>query len=878
MPVTDLSRRRFLGAASAAVIASQLPPIPAEARVQFPALRGGTPAAAAPSGEVTTFQLVETEGAASPGFKRFGLVFADGDVPVGSRVKLQRGGADIAAQFDNRSSWQWTGGSLRTCSACIRDTDFSASESRTFSVIVESGAFDDTSALNLATALAGTDYRVEFTSMIGLTTGAFADHVSSLNTLAAVSARVEKYESGPVCDSWKVFGYASNGGVEHAHLKTIWYLSCWKDAGGSIVRREIGCVMSQDHWEISGKEKLEYVATLKDGATTIETYTGAFTSGGTRIGYVEHVYQGQWMTVRLQDDNNHATRHWRGGSQPTLLYKPDRVYWVNSKMVPPINLTKSYQPDAIWTAPFDTPSGGTIYQSYMYQPCSSQAHRTDIDGPGGYMGRGMITGTDSIAFTVPTPLNVRLMRVNAFAGLGFPYHRRSPENTLMVPIMRDERGAATPASYSDFTADGLPPARLTASRLNEGGFSPLPSSGDFPQWTVGSMRMIPSANASHAVNYSQFCYLYEGERYMLEAVLDIGINVLQQQTSLGHNPTMNWVQDGVVIYPGTPSLNWHGIGGLRSGANHRSVGFAAMLMSTLLSVPDNDKHYNFLIHYITHNARFVAEHPQYVPASDNGYWSPFGAFGVEGPVSFYESLIAQGFYLLYERTGDERWKATAERVAKTPISFAAQDRVGAVKHAYSVNRPNTGANWDATTNDYFDRYFGLSDESSGTGIHISSATNVLTLSVINMRAQGRIPFANGDRAVVSTKNRIGIAKTVPTELTLGTFYYLGDVDNAANGGAGSFRLYRDPELTDLVTFGSDYTSVWMAWDHQLANDPALQGQPVNADDYTHMARGAVVLAMRNNHPLVSQLLLDRYDEFTTPVDMTFEATFDYALP
>ncbi|MGE3284140.1 MAG: hypothetical protein AB7H90_22795 [Alphaproteobacteria bacterium] len=871
--MSDMTRRRFLGTASLLAIASQLPLIPAEARPPF--ARGSSPDPPAPSGEVTTFQIVNTEaGTSSLGYQRIGLVFKDGDVPAGSRVKLQRGGTDIAAQFDNRASWQWTGNGLRFATACFHDTDFGSGETRTYSVVVESGSFNNTSSLDLATALAGTDFKVEFTSLAGLDSGAFPDHISSLNMLAAVSARVEKYESGMVCDSWKIWGYASNGGTPHPHLKTTWYLSCWKNAGGNIVRREIGAVVSQDEWAVTGKEKLTYVATLRDGATTIETYTGAFNSGGTRIGYVEHPYHSQWMTVRLRDDSNHATRHWRGGRQPTLLYKPDRAYWVASKMVPPINLTKNYVMPASYNGAVFGSGAGRTYSSGLYQPCTGQNHRGDIDGTAGYPGRGMITNMDAIAFAVPTAANMRTMRLNAFAGLHVPYHYRSPTNTFIPNILIDERGdAGTPASYYDFTADGLP-ASIHAYSGGSGAAGTIGISGGYVlpsttagRLTVGSMTWFPSLDNTHTVPYSYFAALYSGERHFIDANLSLGIRAVQGvHVNYGRAPS-SWRIGGVSIYPGTPSTVWSGLATLRATNNIRMLAFGAMSLANMVIVPDSDIHANYIKRLIEHNAKFLAWEATFIPAGVFGMWSANGG-AFAPPAPWFEALIALAFYICLERTGDENWRPSAEYVSQVSISCGLQNRIAHALAYLGHTRPRELQAWNATTNPSFADpvFFERADSGQAT---IDSSTNRIAGGV----PRSKVFYTNGDKVMFTDKLQGGTAATVPSEVSLGTVYYMGNVDNSKER---SYQIFRDPGLTDLVVFGSKYTNVWPAYDCQAASDNTQLGRVVQPDDFPQMHRCAALLALRNNHPMNAQLALDRYTALLSPVDQTGQAAFDYA--
>jgi len=867
--VAKLTRRGLLAGTSAAILASAMP---AAARPLF--LRAGHPrGGGAPAGQVTTFQIAETAGAASSGFKRVGLVFKDGDVPAGSRIKIQRGGADVPAQFDNRSSWQWTGNSLRFCTACIRDTDFAANESRTYAVIVETGAFDNTSAATLSDVTAATDFQVAFTSMSdydGTTTTPLADHAASFNTHATVPTRVTKYESGPICDSWMIWGMAANGGVDHAHLKVNWYVTRWKDAGGALVAHEVCAVMAQDWWAVAGKKKLNYVTALKNGATTIETYTGAFNSDGvTRFGTVQHPYGSQWATVRLQDDLQHATRHWVGASRPTLLHKPDRAYWISSSMVPPLDLTKSYTMPAGYNgASSNFGSGQNIYKPGLYQPCAPQSHRPAIDGPGPYAGRGIMPNMDCVAFLTQTAADVRTMRVNAFAGLHVPMHMRSEKtrtrpgdagpdtaNTLHPLILRDERGTSTPSSYYDFTADGLPvPANAYMQNTTDGYVNPTGG------YRVGSLDWTPSGDASHAVAYSYFAYLLEGERYFLEEVINTGHRVIQRYngSDYGAMGTITWYNVGTigVVYPGTPDTRWAGIG-LRYSNNVRGIGFAAIMIANMAVVPDADVHANYIYTMIGLNANFMGQHPQYMPASASGSWSPYGTLGNAAESQWMDAFIAIGLYTALAMTGDTRWSGMADYAVKIICWYGNNDIAGhANSYSYDALK-DANSIWNATTNDWFPGGL-IFERTLGNAVTIDATTDQITgcnpRTDMQLTADDRVIFSKK----ASASNGFGNAP-VPSEVSLGTIYY---VANPVGKASQPFQISTTPGGLNIVDFTSNYTGVILAFICQKANDPASYfGTYYDSDEYLDMCYAALIMARRAGNADATQIAIDRYNVF-----------------
>lgn len=409
-------------------------------------LRGGLGRGSAPPptppGELTTFHFDNTEAVATRGLISGGHPVKYGDVPPGSRLALKRGGTSIAAQFSSRA--YYPDGHLKFFVFYARDAAFAAEESREYTVIVEAGAFDDTSSVTIDTVIAETDFNVDFTNMSGSRTSAYANHTASFNDHAAVAAHVYKYASGPVADCFTLHGMAHAGGVAHAHLKVNWDDIRWKDETGALIDHEFIAEPAQDWFAVSGKERLRYDAALRDGSTEYAAFED-----------VQHLYMTSWGMCRQQDDYQHGQPHFRSGARPTLNYRPNQEYWRTSGLCPRADLSRTF------TLP--------VYES-VYVPGSSHSHRAAVDAPGGYMGRGEWAASDWDAFIKQTPAANRIARVNAWAGPHIPYGCRSeaprvnPQNgltgvanTVMSNIMWHEGGSAgTLSSWYDFQADGMP--------------------------------------------------------------------------------------------------------------------------------------------------------------------------------------------------------------------------------------------------------------------------------------------------------------------------------------------------------------------------------------------------------------------------------------
>lgn len=866
-----VTRRRLLTGATASVIAASLPTIAVEAKPAF--LRGGHPVAIPPAGLLTTFQLVENGGMPSKGFHQMGLPLREGDVPVGSRLKIQRGGVDVPAQFDARSSWTWGDGSLRFCVAWIRDADFSANEVRIYSLISESGSFDNSTSMTLATALAGTDLKVEITNFSGATSGAFPDHLVSLNDHATVPTRITKYAGGGIADIWEIWGMAQNGGVEHAHLKSISYFAVLKNADGSINDRKYVAVLSQDWWSIAGKETLTYTATLKNGATVIETYGGAFNDVGVRSATVQHLYHQQWATVRLTVDHQHAMPHWLSGSPPSLTYKPDRVYWIATGLMPPFDLTTAYvMPTAYGdTGTNLTNTGFRTYKVAQYQPGSAQAHRASVDGTGGYAGEEIVPNMDGIAFALQTPINYRIARVNNFVNLHSPEHRRSnrtrtrpiaqfPDdagasdiaNTVVSLRLTDERGdVGTPTSYYDFTADGMPIA------VNASTVTALPSI-EKDSWVAppldrdsGTTRWTISNESTHYVDYGYFMYLHEGERYFLQAMLNRTMDAVQQTTQ--PQPLKYYG-----FYPGVPSTPWHAYGILFSQNSERNLGRSARAVSGAALIPDDDVQTRCIRALIHHNARWMDAHVDYIPASYNGCISPQNALFSH----WMEGLNTANIYTAWDRTGNPLFRRMAEKNAIAARHYAEIDRIGTGGSYQAISRPSMANPWDATTNDWF------ADGAifqSAPGASVTASDNRIT--VTPPRSQ---PYTDGGFLIFSDTNPEVIPpfvpKPIPPEVSLGKIYTI------TNGISSTSCQIIDPDTSAIVEFTDNMDNVCIGLVLNSSQDPHKStGIQAGGDDYILVHRFGLVIALLHGHPTITQTHLDRYDTYVNNSPVAWSA-------
>ncbi len=774
------------------------------------------------AGEFTnSFQLQNTSATTALGYKRVGLVFNYGEVPTGDIVQITEA-AD--AQFDNRS--YYPDGSLRFCTAFMRDTSFSANESRTYTVDTDTGSFDNTNATSLATALTGTDFKVEFTSIVGSTTGANSNLTASLNTHAGVATRVTLYESGPCAKSWMIWGPAGS----HNHLKVNWYFTAVFDGGGSIVAREICAVVAMDWWGVSGKEKLTYNATLKNGATTIETYTN-----------VHHIYFMHWATVRLSNDDQHGARHWIGATRPTLLYKPNQDYWIGTGMIPPLDLTTTY-----------TMPAGYLALGYTYVPGSNFIYPSSGGATGAYPGRGILNNPDFISFASPSATNARITRVCAMTGLHRPDHRRSElsrtrptesadvANTIAPNIFFDERSTSTPSSYYDFQTEGLPaPAHFYISDETEGYV--LPSGGYVT--AGGNTEWDNVDNLEHLVAYAFYEYLMEGERYFLEDLITHAAQAIQAQhnNSLQARAHSMWYDDFTgPLYPGASSTQWAGIC-IHHPYPRMIVWCSNQVFKARAVIPDDDIHFPIINRMAEVNAKYFSIEFPLIPSDIKGSFYPW--ISISSP--WMEGWIGQIWLWAYEVLRDPNILPAAIHIAGAAKSFIDQGKVGLANTYHAQNRPRDYDYYNASTNNFFPngKVFDIR-----YNVTISAASDFCS----NVNPFYDILWQAGDQIVVSDTGN-----SVPTELTPGKYYLV------ANPSGSSFQL-RDPDTLAIVNFTNSYTGVALGCSPQgcsnAANQPGYPGG-FNPDDRGPMMMALYALAYRRGLTGFDQAGMDEYNNY-----------------
>ncbi len=799
----------------------------------------------------------------SAGFARQGVLFKKGDIPAGSSVEVRRKGAPIAAQFDQRTTW--LDGSLKFAVMHLRDTAFAASEARIYDLVrVDGGTFSNTltSALSDITSRhrfaigfpnhkQTTDGKTFTTVGSGVSAADFAVHMS-------IPTRVEIHHAGVVCDGWTGWGMAGDVGsqVADAHLKVNWHADIWKNPDGSLYAIEIGAEPAMDWWSVPDKTLRTYDALLVDSLLTgASSVIGAYKA-------VTHPYKSRWITCQNAGGNNRGRRHWVGGACPTLTYLPNRAYWIASGLVPPLNL-------AAKPAPYSAISGG----SATYVPCTNQSHRNNIDGTGGYEGRGVLPNPDCVAFLRQTPEDVASARINAHVGLHVFLHYRSnrtrqrpgdsaPDiaNTPISMIMGLSRGTAP--AY-DFTSDGMPqPVHAYAD------FRTTPQGKDGYVFPVGGEGVwsTTTGDASHAVNYSYFMYLMEGERYHLEATLDLATNLVHQgiDNEYSNRPKSPVAKGGFGRATKAPDTIYDAIAGLNGQV--RSAGWALIIVGSANAViPDRHVANRFFRRLNQQQGIYMRDILAYLPADAKASGEPpfTDELGLGNP--WMTAFNTQGAY--------HNWNVSELPEARAWGDFTARVSIGMVESqifktlAYRSNTKQRGAVYDAQTNRYLPRTEGrirTAEDNTTYAGNLDDKTGRLSI-------KPTVKLSDGDVFYMEEVNINGDPVKTSPDLKAGTPYYLVQV----NGD--SARLSLTPNGPPVTITAPMW--VEMSCDPKRPFDPLTMPPPPNltADDYVPIHKAALVMAHRSGNQEATALIVKKIQAFTARIDSSKYAAWDFAV-
>lgn len=796
-----------------------------------------------------TFAVSNWGSVSSLGVIKRGVWFKKGDVPAGSIPALSSG----AVQFYGLSRWK--DGSLKTARLLLRDAGLTAGSNRSYTMTTVTGGMTAAASGNagLVSAISGHDFKVAFANVKDSTGAVYSGGslTASLAAHAGVGTRWTVLTTGPVADVWQGWGMAGSD----AHLKVNWYVTRWKAADGSTLAWQIGAIVALDWWSVAGATLLTYDATLMDGASTIVSYPN-----------VQHPYHSQWLMAVNDGSLNAGTAPWVGAAQPTLFAPSDKAYLVSTGLIPPLNQTKIPTAEA-------TPT---------YTPCGNMEHRAFIDGTGAYPGRGVVTEPDAVAFMRGDAQAYARARVNALAGLGVPYHYRSNRQRIRPGEVADTANTIIPllmapkaASYSDFTAQGLPMAvdayndNRSQTQGMDGYVVPVGGSG---VWNA-------SGDSSHAVSYCYFMALISGDEWLVEAQLDLAMN-LAHQTIYGYT---NYAQAFARNFnPATPADYWTGLLGQNIGDNPRALGWTNLIMGTGFMLPVDHVAHDYAAASLAHNCDYISVNLQYLPASFSaaGYYQGDSALGLNSLMSpWMGAIITTGTYMSYMVSEEPRLRALGDWMAAWGIRNVVAGRFYALDQYRTACRPARAA-WNASTNDAIP-----SDQQPflNFGAALKGSTGMFTLSSAlywNASNSAPPPMVNGDVLYVTTEVQDNSNGSLGP-FTEGQKVYMVNVTNGTlNSGAYppsspiTFQVSATLGGTPM-TFGTDAGSVNFAWvTTSVANYSVAQAESdylkfpyiPSWGNYVPIHGAAIAMARQTGNAAATDAVVAGLKQFMAPMN------------
>jgi hypothetical protein len=765
-----------------------------------------------------------------------------GDVPPGSTLVITNSSnVDVPAGICNRV--YYPDGSLKMGHVALRGA---VSGNGTQDLIAKSrpsSSYDDTDPnTNLTTLIATGDWKVEFTSVTHTDNSGTATHASGsmLAKLsdANVSGRVRKLIANPFVERWQLWAYVKDGatgtGSADAHLKVYWYVTRWRNSDGSQHSLFITPVMALEEIYVTSKKRLNYTATFKDGSTTLETYTS-----------VQHPYRSTWAAVRKTNDAIHARAKCVSGTDCWLITRPSKTYWQAVEAFFPLDPT--YSPAA----------QSLTSDNSTFSPCSSQAHRAAIDGTGGYEGRGLLPQFDARLFMSPTANHARIARVCGHAGLHVPYHYRPPYGTnspaTVLPLILDN-GSGTGNSHQ-WNADGLPDAIYLSidDRTNSFPYTYVPPEGGNGVWT-------PSGDTSHAVAYSGFQWVYEGEEYFNQANLDLMIAT-----------SVNLVGD---VYGNHRALMWSGVGGGWSGFS--GLGIPTTQWSSLIDFAIQERSFawsmsvlgwaagfapagriesNFISDFASHQASYLENSLSYAPPTmvSNGAWI-IREDGLGSPwMQSFNSMMA---VWLARNLRHQGWINLADMMGNfTTGMWDRPNRTWA--NAYRCWYAKSPSGYNVSTNPFFaaDHNAMLFDCSYDV------STNTFTTTTSDTDTPNGIK--NGDRAYLMNYNTSGGGTTPPTGISTGVEYFV--VNRAQpNSTTTTFQLSLTLGGSAIDITGSNNFCSFIV-DMLSADGGAGSGTDPGGSGYGRIAYAALAMHAVNGHASATNTLVDAVEAYLSNV-------------
>lgn len=799
-------------------------------------------------------------GAGSPVSRMTGHLFKDGDIPS-THTLIVDGGADYAV-IPRRYN---AAGDLIFAHICLRDTDIAASSSRAYTLNTQSGGSYDTTdhgttVANIITLLSGASSAatVAFTSVavdysqqqifpngtatktytgfvktgytitsvkdgFGTTLTSPADYsitngsattyqgqsgydgfsITRTNTSgeayitvrltwthmsgtmraalsdADVSGRIREMSANSLFKrfiTWSMVKDAADGsGTSDLHLKVYWMIDIWYSSGSTVGTVYIKPIIALDWHAVANKTMFNYTAALKKGSTTLDTYSGC-----------THAYH-CWNALVRQDNSNWAARkHCFYGTPESVNPSFDLDYWDSVEMFPRYDIVN---------LPTDNAS------TAVYTPLGANGHRANVDDGGGYAGRGWFSTFDVAAHLLGSHHAHRDSLVAAYAGHSFYSHYRGDDAATdhvirCKTLILDQNGVA--GASNTWEADGMPTAtyfnRDGRGDADTGGYvSPnQPNTGAFTATTF---------DASHAVNYSGYRWIVDGDDDFLQCMFDASIYCVGQvpQDIYGSKPHLMQKNQGSWDTAYTiPSGQWTSIPQIGGGVQDRAAGWATLLLAMAAGLcPEDYMEWNWWDDFSTHCADYKTQSlAQFDSAmTDLGAMPHYTGGFIYGP--WQQAFQALGDLAFTVMTGKSTNYTTfkgnfcANILRNNPLK-------GLFYWACLFHKT---AAFDSSTNPFPDK--------DDLGVLVSATCVASTDLWTIPRTVGIRPvlkLTNGDVMIPSRYSDIqqwlGPGDTTfVSPLVEHTFYYVGTITE--NATTITFKLYSDSGLTSVVNMAAD---------------------------------------------------------------------------
>lgn len=386
-------------------------------------------------------------------------------------------------------------------------------------------------------------------------------------------------------------------------------------------------------------------------------------------------------------------------------------------------------------------------------------------------------------------------------------------------------------------------------------------------------------DASHAVAYSYFMYLLEGELHFLEAMLDHASYDAHQSPGGGsvQSVAAGYAIRGLLLAGDNayaslsiPTGIYAGLNGIWKPSNQRAIGLAINRLGMAAGVvPADHVAHNYFQKWLAQIGDWIGGSLQYMPADQKA----FGAFypkswwdGIPGQGQippWFMGITALGAYNTFRLTEDTRFCDLGDCAANLPIGIFASGRNYVADTYHAGDRPHA-ADWNATTNQFYGP--GNAPVFNLSAVVTDHANGIITMDLGEgggqNQAGGWLPAENGDQWSVSS-----YSGNVPAELTEATVYYLQNVTINASNPNCTFKVSTTSNGAP-ITFSANSSNAFMTqWWPQAAVVAVAANPPYMppADTYANINAAAVEMAKTCGNAAVTSTILTNKRAFIAPI-------------